>query len=119
MAANSVQGLPLGFAGKANEIARQISGRMLFDIRLDDDPHYQRIAGIRYTNSEIGVLTLSLDGLSVRAFPISRISASLIQPLERWASLPLREQVQTDIQGAARLFVAVLEYRDDGALHSD
>ncbi|MBZ9852031.1 hypothetical protein LB565_29035 [Mesorhizobium sp. CA14] len=43
MAVGNIRSLPLSFAEKAAEIAHQTSGRLLFEIRLDGDAHYQRL----------------------------------------------------------------------------
>ncbi|TPI09408.1 hypothetical protein [Mesorhizobium sp. B2-4-6] len=108
MAVGNVRSLPLGFAEKATEIARQTSGRLLFEIRLDGDAHYQRVAAISYARGEIGILVLDKDGASVRSSIAGGGFASFIEPLECWSNLPLRDQANNDIRGHAILFIAAL-----------
>ncbi|MEI9431721.1 hypothetical protein [Mesorhizobium sp. Cs1299R1N3] len=108
MAAASVRMLALSFGDKAARIARQTSGRFLFEVRIDGDPQFQRIAAIRYTTGTTGLFALSKDGLAVVSFTANSELASFIDPLENWDSLPLREKAHNEVQGHIDLLVAAL-----------
>ncbi|KAA3445853.1 hypothetical protein C7I87_31710 [Mesorhizobium sp. SARCC-RB16n] len=108
MAAASVRLLPLSFGDKAARIARQTSGRLLFEVRVDGDPQFQRIAAVRYVTGTTGILALSKDGLAVVSFTANGELASFIDPLESWDSLPLREQARSDVEGHINLLLAAL-----------
>ncbi|MGX9181735.1 hypothetical protein [Mesorhizobium sp. WSM2561] len=108
MAAASVRLLPLSFGDKAARLAHQTSGRFLFEVRVDGDPQFQRIAAIRYATGTTGILALSKDGLAVVSFTANGELASLIDPLESWDRLPLRQQARNDIHGHIDLLLAAL-----------
>ncbi|WP_051505716.1 hypothetical protein [Mesorhizobium sp. WSM2561] len=51
---------------------------------------------------------MSKDGLAVVSFTANGELASLVDPLESWDRLPLREQARNDIQGHIDLLLAAL-----------
>ncbi|MEI9401838.1 hypothetical protein [Mesorhizobium argentiipisi] len=108
MAAASVRLLPLSFGDKAARIARHTSGRFLFEVRVDGDPQFQRIAAVRYVTGTTGILALTKDGLAVVSFTANGELASFIDPVESWDSMPLREQACSDIEGHINLLLAAL-----------
>ncbi|WP_315928400.1 hypothetical protein [Mesorhizobium sp. SP-1A] len=114
MALESVRALPLSFAEKAAEIAARSRGVLLFDVRIDGDAEVQRIAAIRYTSDQMGILALDKQDSSTRQCMINDAFSSLIAPLETWAGLPLSTQATIDITGHVSLFVGAL--RNSGYL---
>ena len=44
--------------------AQEGGGNLLFNLRLPDDPSYQRAAAVSFPNGEVGIVFLTDDGLS-------------------------------------------------------
>ncbi|WP_054311077.1 hypothetical protein [Mesorhizobium sp. 1M-11] len=107
MAVRTASTLPTSFSEKVTDIAARTAGRLAFDVRVEGDYRFQRIAGIRY-GGDIGILALSKDGQSVDSCRVNGALASFIEPLESWNGLSLPAQAQTDILGHTSLLVAAL-----------
>lgn len=108
MAVRASVSLPVGFAEKAVDVAQRIAGELMFDVRVDGDLSYQRIAGIQLTSGDVGVLALEKNGLAVDSCTVNGALASFIEPLASWSSLPLQLQAKTYILGHSTLLVAAL-----------
>lgn len=108
MAVDGVRPLASSFHDKTTEIAARTGGRLAFDVRIYGDRKYQRIAAIGYPGDEAGILALNHDGQAIEACFLDAGFAGFIEPLERWSSLPLRDQARNSVQGFADLLVAAL-----------
>lgn len=107
-AVRNVEALPLGFSDKVARVAMRTAARILFDIRLDGDPQFQRMAAIRYPLEATGLMALAKTGLELRLCAVGQELDHFLQPLSAWAALPLREQANKDIRGHAALLLGAL-----------
>lgn len=108
MAVNNVRLSPLSFHQRVETICHQTTGRLRFDVRVDGDGRYQRIAAIGYAGGAIGILALAKDGLAIESCTVACVDASFLEPLEKWSNLPLPAQATMDVRGHASLFLASL-----------
>jgi hypothetical protein len=108
MAVDNVRLSPLSFHQRVATICRQTSGHLRFDVRVDGDGRYQRIAAIGYAGGAVGILALAKDGLAIESCGVVGIDTSFLEPLENWSNLSLPAQAATDIRGHASLFLASL-----------
>ncbi len=108
MAVRASLSLPVSFTEKAVDVAQRIAGELMFDVRVDGDLSYQRVAGIQLTSGDVGVLALEKSGLAVDSYTVNGALASFIEPLANWSSLPLQLQAKTYILGHSSLLVAAL-----------
>ncbi|MGO4833338.1 hypothetical protein AB4144_13785, partial [Rhizobiaceae sp. 2RAB30] len=99
---------PLGFSDKVVRVAMRTAARNLFDIRLDGDPQFQRMAAIRYPLEATGLMALAKTGLELRLCAVGQELDPFLQPLSAWAALPLREQANKDVRGHAALLLGAL-----------
>lgn len=107
-AVGNVEGLALGFSDKVAHIATRTVGRILFDVRVDGDPQFQRMAAIRYPVEITGLLGLVKSGPNIRICTIGSELDHYLQPLAVWAALSFREQANEDIRGHAALLLGAL-----------
>jgi hypothetical protein len=108
MAVDSVRALSVPFAEKVAEIAHRSHGVLLFNLRIDGDMEFQRVAAIRYPSNQTGVLMLDKQGLLTSHCMVNGTFSSFIAPLEDWNTLPLAAQARTSIAGPASLFIGAL-----------
>ncbi|MER9426189.1 hypothetical protein NKI88_27660 [Mesorhizobium sp. M0317] len=108
MAVDSVRALSVPFAEKVAEIAHRSLGDLLFNLRIDGDMEFQRVAAIRYPSYQTAVLVLDKQGLSTSHCMVNGTFSSFIAPLEEWNTLPLATQARTSIAGSASLFIGAL-----------
>ncbi|MBR2688817.1 MAG: hypothetical protein IKE42_13285 [Aquamicrobium sp.] len=113
MAVRAASALPTSFSEKVTDIAVRTAGQLAFDVRVEGDYRFQRIAGIRY-GGDVGILALTKNGQSVDSCRVNGALAGFIEPLENWNGLSLQAQAQTDILGHTSLLVAAL--RNAGSL---
>ena len=107
-AVRNVEALPLGFSDKVVRVAMRTAARLLFDIRLDGDPQFQRMAAIRYPLEATGLMGLGKTGLDVRICAVGNELDHFLEPLLAWAALPMRDQASKDIRGHATLLLGAL-----------
>lgn len=108
MAVRSVGSLSTGFSEKVTDIAIRTAGRLAFDVRVEGDYRFQRIAGIRYEAGEVGILALTKTGQALDTCKVNGALAGFIEPLEIWHGLPLQAQAQADVLGHTSLLIAAL-----------
>ncbi|MBN9235338.1 MULTISPECIES: hypothetical protein [Phyllobacteriaceae] len=108
MAVRTASALPSGFSEKVVDVARRTAGQIVFDVRVEGDYRFQRLAGIRYPTGEVGILALTKNGQSLETCRVNGTLASFIEPLETWSYLPLQTQASVDILGHTSLLVAAL-----------
>lgn len=108
LAASNVCALPLCFCDKIANVTQKSGGHILFEIRSDGNPCYQRVAAIQYASGEIGILLLGNDGVSLATCTANGALSSFTEPLGNWYQLPLRDQATNDIRGHASLFLAAM-----------
>ena len=114
IAVNDAGSTDISFEQRISTIADRSAGVVICNVRLDSDPHYQRIAVIRLPSGGIGVVALGKDGLSVGSCTANGAFSSFLEPLAEWYQLPLRYQAVSDIRGHVSLFAAAL--RNAGCL---
>ena len=110
MAVGQVSRRNLSFSEALTSIADNTRGDKLFDVRVEGDAKIQRIAAISFGFDGVGILALSHDTGLVSEFVSGDID-DFLDPLTKWASLPLRDQARVDHFGAATLLVAALRAR--------
>jgi hypothetical protein len=108
MAVGGADRLSLCFSDRVDDIAKQTLGFLLFDVRLDRDPHYQRLAAIQYPTLTVGLLALDRSGSSIRTCAVNGAFAGFLRPVSVWARLPLAEQAITHIRGESVLLLEAL-----------
>jgi hypothetical protein len=108
MAVGGAERLSVCFSDKADDIARRTLGVLLFDVRLDRDPHYQRLAAIQYPTQTVRLLALDRSGTSISTCAVNGAFACFLHPISAWARLTLAEQAASDIRGDAVLLLGAL-----------
>lgn len=108
MAVRTASTLPSGFSEKVVDVAHRTAGHIVFDVRVEGDYRFQRLAGIRYPAGEVGILALTKNGQAMETCRVNGTLTSFIEPLETWSCLPLQTQASVDILGHASLLVAAL-----------
>ncbi len=97
-----------GFSAFAAREASLLSGTLLFNVRVINDPSIQRIAALRTGAGRMLVLAQAADGASAFLMQIGPSFAPFIEPLARWHALPLSEQADTRVGGQTALLVGAL-----------
>jgi len=96
------------FHDTAIKIAAVTNGTLLFNVRVEGDPDFQRIAAISYTRSPTCIIVLLRDGTAARWCRVDTSFDIFLIPLEHWASLPLTDQAQSKYQAYSSLLAAAL-----------
>jgi len=96
------------FHDTAIKIAKVTNGKLLFNVRVESDPSFQRIAAISYENSPTCIIVLLRDGTTSRWCRVDTSFDIFLLPLEHWASLPLTDQAQSKYQAYSSLLAAAL-----------
>lgn len=108
MAVRAAGSLSTSFSEKVTDIAARTAGQLAFDVRVEGDYRFQRIAGIRYGAGEVGILALTKNGQALDACRVNGALTGFIEPLETWHGLPLQAQAQADVLGHTSLLIAAL-----------
>jgi len=96
------------FHDTAIKIAAVTNGKLLFNVRVESDPDFQRIAAISYAKDSTCIIVLLRDGTTSRWCRIDTSFDIFLIPLEHWASLPLTDQAQSKYQAYSSLLAAAL-----------
>jgi hypothetical protein len=115
MAVSHARSCQLSFSETVDSLACNTHGQLLFDVRVEGDAKVQRIAAVTFGSAGVGILALSHQAGLAADF-IAADLADFLEPLTRWARLPLRQQVQVDHFGAAILLVAALRLRGTSSI---
>lgn len=81
MAVKTAGTLSSGFSEKVIDVAHRTAGHIVFDVRVDGDYRFQRLAGIRYPAGEVGILALTKNG---QAMETCRVNAPWPASSSRW-----------------------------------
>jgi len=108
MAVGTLEPLSHGFSDRVDDIARRTFGVLLFDVRLECDDQYQRLAAIQYGTQTVGLLALDRSGSSIRTCAVDEAFSGFLHPLSVWARLSLTEQASAHIRHHTLLLLGAL-----------
>jgi hypothetical protein len=94
------------FSDRVEDAAEKTAGSVLFDVRVDGDRRFQRIAAIGYGANGTVAIVMDRDGHLVSA-TIDGCDG-LIAELTAWCSLSMAEQSSMSYSGAAARLLAQL-----------
>jgi len=95
------------FHDAAIEVATRVNGCLLFNVRVDKDPDFQRIAAIA-TGRATCIVVLMNDGASLRWCIVDELYSTFLRPLQEWANLPLKDQAGSRFQAYSSLLAGAL-----------
>lgn len=99
------------FFDRVRDIAEKTGGSMLFDVRVDGDPHVGRMAAIGF--GEDGSVAILMDKYGkLTSAPIREDTDPVVADLAAWASLPMAKQVHVAYRGTAAILLAKLRKSD-------
>lgn len=101
-----VGGMSRPFADRVEDAAEKTAGSVLFDVRVDGDQRFQRIAAIGYGADGTVAIIMDRDGHLISA-PIEG-GDGLIAEITAWCSLSMAEQSSVSYSGAAAGLLAKL-----------
>lgn len=94
------------FSDRVEDAAEKTAGSVLFDVRVDGDRRFQRIAAIGYGADATVAIVMGRDGHLVSA-TIDGCDG-LIAEIAAWCSLSMAEQSSVSYSGAAASLLAKL-----------
>ncbi|WP_245261332.1 hypothetical protein [Mesorhizobium sp. L103C131B0] len=109
---STVDGITRPFWDRVQDAAEKTAGSVLFDVRVDGDQQFQRIAAIGYGAGVTVAIVMGRDGHLVSATLDG--CDDLITEIAAWCSLSMVEQSSISYSGAAARLLAKL--RKSGTL---
>lgn len=108
----NADGVNRPFFDRVSDVAEKTAGSILFDVRVDDDTRFQRVAAIGYgANGTVAIIMDKLGQLS--SAPLDGNDDSIVE-LTAWCSLPMAEQARVSYTSAVASLLAKL--RPTGSL---
>ena len=100
-------GIHRPFGDRVSDAAAKTAGSVLFDVRIDGDAHIQRMAAIRYGETDAAIIVLEKNG-QLRCAAANGDASTLVATLATWESSPLSEHVRDQYHGTALILLAKL-----------
>lgn len=109
----NTEGMNRPFSDRVGDAAEKTGGTVLFDIRVDDDPRFSRMAAIGFRADGTVIIMMDKNGQLTSA-PARGNDDHHIAELTAWCSLPMAQQVSVSYSNAAVILLA--ELRGSGRL---